>query len=136
MNAPRRLHRSHDHKLAGVCGGIAEYFAIDPTLVRVGFAALVLLSAGAGGVLLYGILWLVLPGPVGEAPHGSGGSGGSGGGNAAMLLGAGLVIFGVLLMLERMPMLWAFAIGMIRFSIPLAVIAVGVLLLLSRGRRS
>ena len=133
MNPSRRLHRSHDHRLAGVCGGIAEYFAIDPTLVRVAFAALVLLSAGAGGVVLYGILWLVLPGPVGDVPPGSSGSGG---GSAAVLVGAGLVIFGVLLMLERIPMLWAFAVGMIRFSIPLAVIAVGVLLLLSRGRRS
>jgi phage shock protein C len=132
VNPPRRLHRSHDHKIAGVCGGIAEYFAVDPTLVRVIFAALIVLSAGAGGLILYGILWLVMPGPEGEPPPVQTGAGAN---NGPLLIGACLVIFGVLLMLERIPMLWAFGIGLVRFSVPLLLIAVGVLLLISRGRR-
>ena len=48
-----------DKKLAGVCGGLARYFDIDATLVRVVFVLLALFSGG--GVLLYIILWLVMP---------------------------------------------------------------------------
>lgn len=48
-----------DRKIAGVCGGLAEYFNIDPVLVRILFLAL-LLFAGGGG-LLYLIIWLVAP---------------------------------------------------------------------------
>ncbi len=50
---------STDKKIGGVCGGIAEYFNIDPLLVRVGFLFLVF---GLGtGVLLYLLLWLLAP---------------------------------------------------------------------------
>ena len=35
--APRRLYRSNNGMIAGVCGGIADYFGWDPTLVRVGY---------------------------------------------------------------------------------------------------
>lgn len=50
---------SSDKKIAGVCGGFAKYFDIDPTLVRIGYAALVLF--GGTGVLLYIICALVMP---------------------------------------------------------------------------
>ena len=56
----RRLRRSSDQKLAGVCGGIANYFEIDPTIVRIGFVILALIGFGAG-VLAYGVMWLVMP---------------------------------------------------------------------------
>ena len=59
----RRLYRSrNDRTLAGVCAGIAEYFGWDPTLVRVAWVLLTLL--GGSGILLYLIMWLVVP----EAP--------------------------------------------------------------------
>lgn len=62
MNTTKRLHRSiHDRMIAGVCGGLAEYFNIDPTIVRVGFVLLSVLSVGFPGLLVYLILWLVLP---------------------------------------------------------------------------
>lgn len=48
-----------DKKLAGVCGGFAKYFGLDPTLVRIGYVALVLL--GGTGILLYIICALVMP---------------------------------------------------------------------------
>ena len=56
----KKLHRStKDKMLAGVCGGIAEYFQLDPTIIRVLF---VLFSVFAGGgILAYIILWLVIP---------------------------------------------------------------------------
>jgi phage shock protein C len=56
----KRLYRSrNDRKLAGVCGGIAEYYGWDPTLVRVAWIVLTLL--GGSGILIYLILWLVMP---------------------------------------------------------------------------
>jgi len=45
--------------IAGVCGGIAQYFAIDPTLVRLAFVAFTL--AGGAGVLLYAALAIIIP---------------------------------------------------------------------------
>ena len=59
--ASTRLHRSTtDRKIAGVCGGIAEHFDLDPTVVRlVYFIALVL--PGGIGILPYIVLWIVLP---------------------------------------------------------------------------
>jgi phage shock protein PspC (stress-responsive transcriptional regulator) len=57
---PKRLMRSsRDKKIAGVCAGLAEYFDLDPTLVRV-IWLLAIFFAGTG-FLLYVILWIVLP---------------------------------------------------------------------------
>jgi phage shock protein C len=56
----KRLVRStNDRKIAGVCAGVADYFDLDPTLVRV-LWALAVLCAGTG-FLLYIILWIVVP---------------------------------------------------------------------------
>lgn len=55
------LRRSHDRVLAGVCGGIANYFELDPTLVRVAYVLISVLSAAFPGLLVYLILWLVMP---------------------------------------------------------------------------
>ena len=56
----RRLKRSRrDKKIGGVCGGFGEYFNVDPTLVRVLWILAILL--GGTGLLLYIILWIVMP---------------------------------------------------------------------------
>lgn len=56
----KKLYRSNtDKKLAGVCGGIAEYFDIDPTIVRLGWILFCL--AGGAGVLGYIIAALLIP---------------------------------------------------------------------------
>lgn len=57
----KQLTKSKDKKIFGVCGGIAEYFDIDPTLVRLAWAGSVILF-GVGGVA-YLIAALVLPAP-------------------------------------------------------------------------
>lgn len=58
----KRLFRSRtESMLAGVCGGIAEYFELDPTLVRIAYIILSVLSAAFPGLLVYIILWLVIP---------------------------------------------------------------------------
>ena len=61
MEEPKRLYRSvSDKMLGGVCGGIAEYFALDPTLVRLGYILLSVFTVFSG-VLAYFILWVVVP---------------------------------------------------------------------------
>lgn len=58
----KRLYRSRkDRMLGGVCGGIAEYFKIDPTLIRLIWAIFTLISVGLGGILAYFICWVIIP---------------------------------------------------------------------------
>jgi phage shock protein C len=61
MNAPvKRLYRSRtEKKIAGVCGGLAKYFGIDPVIPRI--ILLVLLLAGGLGLLAYVVCWIVMP---------------------------------------------------------------------------
>ena len=61
----KKLYRSKDDRwLGGVCGGIAKYFNVDSTVIRVLFILLAL--AIGGGILVYIILWIVIP----EEPDG------------------------------------------------------------------
>jgi phage shock protein C len=56
----KRLQRSRSEKMvAGVCGGLAAYFGVDPTLVRAVFAAVTIL--GGAGAILYVVLWVIMP---------------------------------------------------------------------------
>ncbi|MGI6218605.1 MAG: PspC domain-containing protein [Bacteroidaceae bacterium] len=58
---PRKLTRSRsDRKLAGVCGGIANYLNIDPTVVRVVYAILTVCTVFSG-IIIYLILMLLMP---------------------------------------------------------------------------
>ena len=58
----KRLTRSIDDKMiAGVCAGIADYFDMDPTLVRVAYVLLSFLMVGFPGLILYIILAVVIP---------------------------------------------------------------------------
>ena len=57
----KKLYLSNtDKKIGGVCGGLGEYFDIDPTLVRVIFILIALLSVGLG-VIAYILIWMVIP---------------------------------------------------------------------------
>lgn len=57
----KKLYRSTTNKkIAGVCGGLGDYFNIDPTLIRIGFVLLAL-PGGLPGILPYAILWIVVP---------------------------------------------------------------------------
>jgi phage shock protein C len=65
----RRLTRSSRHKMiAGVCGGIAEYFEVDPTIVRVAYVLISILSAAFPGILAYIVLMFVMPPPDASVP--------------------------------------------------------------------
>lgn len=59
--SPRRLYLSNDKQLAGVCGGIAEYFSVDPTLVRLAYVFLTIISGVAPGILAYIIAAAIMP---------------------------------------------------------------------------
>jgi len=61
----KKLHRSKSDKIfAGVCGGLAEYFEIDATIIRLLFILIV--AFGGSGILIYLLLWLVMPKGQGE----------------------------------------------------------------------
>ncbi|KUO61294.1 MAG: hypothetical protein APF84_11710 [Gracilibacter sp. BRH_c7a] len=56
----KQLYRSRNNKvIAGVCGGVAEYFEVDPTIVRI--AWLLLAFPGGIGLIAYIICWIVMP---------------------------------------------------------------------------
>jgi phage shock protein PspC (stress-responsive transcriptional regulator) len=56
------LHRSRRHRmLAGVCGGLADWLGWDPTLVRILYVLVSVLSAAFPGIIVYLILWVVMP---------------------------------------------------------------------------
>lgn len=146
---PRRLERSAtNHVIAGVCGGLAEYFAIDATLVRVFFVIAGVLTAGVF-ILAYiaFLLFMPMPGrrppidgifgtttvsevpPDPNAPPATFGPGyGDGARNA---LGWILVALGLIFLLGNFG---AFRFFQFQFVWPVVLIALGVLLLLQRTR--
>ncbi len=59
-NSVKRLYRSVDERLlAGVCGGLSDYFGIDPVIFRLVF--IILTISGGSGILLYLLFWLIVP---------------------------------------------------------------------------
>ncbi len=63
MEQPKKLYRStHNRLIAGVCGGLGDFFDIDPTWIRIIFVLLLLLAGST--LLIYLIMWLIVP----EAP--------------------------------------------------------------------
>ena len=67
------LYRSSRHKvIAGVCGGLADWLGWDPTVVRIAYVILSIVSVGFPGTIAYIILWIVMPKePVGGPIPGS-----------------------------------------------------------------
>jgi phage shock protein C len=62
IEQPRRLTRSiEDRKIAGVCAGIADYMGWDVGLVRIAYVLLSIGSVGFPGLLVYIILWILVP---------------------------------------------------------------------------
>jgi phage shock protein C len=75
---PRRLQRSAvDCKLAGVCGGVAEYFGMDSTIVRLLWVLVTFVTGLVPGIVVYLVGWLIMPAgqllvpvpPVAQAPE-------------------------------------------------------------------
>lgn len=58
-----RLRRSNDKVIAGVCAGLAEKLGWPANRLRLGYVILSILSAAFPGILVYIVLWIVMPGP-------------------------------------------------------------------------
>lgn len=61
MDNNKRLTRSSEKWLAGVCGGIANYFGWDPAIVRLVWLLLTICTVGFPGIVAYIILWICMP---------------------------------------------------------------------------
>lgn len=144
-DGPRRLTLGRDRKIAGVCGGIAEYFDLDPTVVRIVFVLLVLFPflPLAGGLLLYVALWLIMPAPApGDEPASAAGyepraSRGAGPG-AGIVFGGFIVLLGLMFIFQRAfsflwPGWWTLHIGI--FFWPLLLVAIGAVIMAAAMRK-
>ena len=60
MSNGKKIYRSNDRVIAGVCGGLAEYMDIDPTLERLVYALFTVTTIFSGAIL-YIIAWLIVP---------------------------------------------------------------------------
>ncbi|MEJ2010989.1 MAG: PspC domain-containing protein [Anaerolineales bacterium] len=143
-----RLERSQDNRmLGGVCGGLGEYLGIDATFVRLFF--LLLVFGEGAGVLIYFVLWLILP-PE-ESPASSLGSNVNRGAQeiserareigrslrqgpsasnqqVSLIVGGALVIVGVIYLIDNLNLAW---LGWLRFNVlwPAMLIVGGAFLL-------
>ena len=61
--AEKKLTRSNNKMIGGVCAGIADYLGLDPTIVRIAWILMVFFAGF--GILLYLILWIVMPKAIG-----------------------------------------------------------------------
>lgn len=131
----KRLTKSHDRKLGGVAGGLAEYFDVDPTLVRVIFVvALFLPGLGLGALVAYILMWMIIPDAEGSAPPRPASEGG--GPDATMILGVIILVLGVILLL-RSSWVWTTWFGWAGGQLiwPAILIGIGAYVIYSaRGR--
>ena len=134
----RRLYRCRDNRiLAGVAGGVAEYFDLDPSLVRILF--FVSMFFGGIGLLLYIGMAIIVPlEPVSAdavaagavVPEGHRHARG-GDGRWTTLIGLGLILFGTLALLDRfLP-----ALDVENVVVPVVVIGIGAFLVATAVRR-
>ncbi len=64
----QKLHRSRNHRMiAGVMGGVAEYLGWSPNLTRLLFVIISSASAAVPGILIYLVLWLIMPNATAES---------------------------------------------------------------------
>ncbi len=132
MQQSRLMRSETDKMLAGVCGGLAAYLGIDPVLVRLAFV-LLLLASGIG-LVIYVILWVIMPTEGGEHPEirifGDNAADPAGTENRfspAATMGIVLILLGGFLMLSQ----WGRAPGYIW---PIILIGAGLFYLLRRTR--
>ncbi len=140
---PRRLTRSRDQMLAGVAGGLADYFSLDPTIVRILFVISGFVSFGTA-IFAYIILAIVLPSPgSGEPP--SGGSAPSSdpaaraaglpesrGVDGGVVVGIILIAVGFLVLFNGFEMLRWFGWRLFDFWWPAILITAGLALIFMR----
>ena len=124
---PRRLRRRPDEgHIAGVCAGVAEYFNVDPVIVRI--AAVVLAFSGPG-ICAYMLAWIFVPEAHGPIPYGA---------PQAPIdrKDRGTQIFGIVLLVLAVSVIWGdWWSPARRWLFPLGLMRLGGWLLLRRDRR-
>jgi phage shock protein C len=139
----RRLYRSsRERVISGVAGGVAEYFDVDPSIVRIAWALLALITGGVF-LVLYGVMWLVVPvapGTAGSAASSDDPSGIPGAplpraerdrsGSAGLVIG--LILIGLGLYCQAREYLPGFNIDRLW---PLGLVALGIFLLIAAMRQ-
>ena len=123
----RRLRRSSDRMIAGVASGIADYVGVDPTIVRLVFALLFILGAGFTWLIVYLVLWLLMPEASADAQPSSREAGGA---DPGIVFGILMVGLGVLLLANQFALIRFVGFGAARAAWPLLLIGAGALLLL------
>ncbi len=141
-DGPRRLTLSHDRKIGGVCGGIADYLEIDPTVVRLAFVVSIFFPfmPVLGAVFLYFALLLIMPSaPEGaESARRTSGAGGSGIGGG-VLFGGVLLLVGFVVLFQRAfhvfwPGWWTLQVGVFLWPAVLILIGTLIMAMALRGR--
>lgn len=61
MKSTKKLYRSNNKAIGGVCAGLAEYFNMDISIVRILYLVLSIVSAAFPGILVYIIMWAIVP---------------------------------------------------------------------------
>jgi phage shock protein C len=134
----KRLYRSrHDRMIAGICGGLGDYFNLDPMIFRAIF--LLLLFGGGAGLMIYLVMWVIVPeeGGVGATAvppderetdrhhrrHGH---------DRRNLAGIIIIIFGLLLLANQF-FAWQWLQG--RFLFPVLIVLVGIVVVTHRPFR-
>ena len=140
----RRLYRCrHDRRLAGVAGGVAEFFDLDPTLIRVLFFLSIFL--GGMGLLLYIGMAIIVPLEPASADVADVADGTAEGvvvpeghrhptrdhGRWATFFGLALIVFGTMALIDR----YLPALDLKHVIVPAGAIAIGAILILSALRR-
>ncbi len=142
MSSPggaRRLTKSHDRRLGGVAGGVAEYLDTDPTIVRVLWAVALFIGPLGGAALIgYIVMWFIVPEPEGTAPVSTAapGEAGSGGIDGTLILGVIILALGMLMLL-RTSWVWTSWLGWAGGGLiwPVVLIGIGAYVIFSsRGR--
>jgi phage shock protein C len=142
MQVNRRLYRCrHDRRIAGVAGGLAEFFDLDPTLVRLVWILSIFL--GGIGLFLYVAMAIIVPlEPVSAEDAADAATAAAttpeghrhaarGDGRWTTLVGLGLILFGTMAFVDRfLP-----ALDLKHFIVPAAAIGLGAILILSAIRR-
>jgi phage shock protein C len=134
-----KLYRSESNRvIAGVCGGLGEYFLIDPTILRI--IALALTVFGGSGLILYFILWIVIPTRSTTTKNSDDiirenveelkeKSKKMAGGDSKSLLGIILIVFGASLLMENLGIM---AFGFLWKFWPILIVAAGLAILTKR----
>lgn len=122
----KKIYRSKTNRMiSGVCGGLGEYFSIDPTIIRL-FWLLLAISTSGGGIIAYIIAIIIMPEEDDNMTYYDGNNNKDTFKNSAVFLGVGLIIVGSILLAKK---IWPwFSLKWFRFSKywPIILIIAGI----------